>query len=454
MRPARAREVMAGISALLLWSATSVAAASAESVDLQRTTTIGGDHTGYAELTVPRPLHVLGADKPSYRLSGGGGIAGIVLRAEESLPNSGHPDLEILRLGPTPESGGTWFAVGDGAGDNHDTLPAGAYRFYLVADRDASATLEFPTIAAGSASLAPTTATPFHAGSLPTLFSSPAGSAVFGRSDSLTSDGIVFLRAAVSQPSVGQRLELCTYDGGDHQAGSSAYTSGCPGGQSNYTETATSREDIGGFVLTLGAHRDTYGEGGNLSAPLIVSDPTGTLNTFGMWMSFDPANSPTGPTQSTNENTPPASPGGSPPPAPATSPGSDPVPALSGGGGPPTSQATRGLLASSTKHIMVHGRSAAVNVTCSLDGPCNGTATLLPGGASEPLSASAGQQTAVVITLSKEVARQVARRKALSARLRLRSETTNGLAEQRTRVTLIATAGRRPIRAQPQPRHK
>lgn len=417
-----------------MWTAANV---HADLPSIQRTTATSGSRTGYAELNVPDDLHLLGQGEPQFEFADGGPILGAVLRANDPLPGSRqHPQYEVLRLGARDGDGGVFAGVSDGAGEDHGTLPAGDYRLYLIAAAAGTVTIYFPDVTSGELALAPNVFTPFSSGPLPALSWSSPHLTVFGQADSLVSQGLVYERAIVRRPALGQRLEICEYDGGaDRSAGSSAYTQNCPGASvPGYSTTATSSDDLGLFSLGFATVADRYGIGGNVSAPLLPIDQPGALETYGMWMSYDFA--PPGPPSSDDAGSPGES---TPPPYPASG-----TPQSGGSGSRSGSLTTRGggsargTLSFYIKRLVVHRRRTGFRVLCSRDGPCEGTASLSPGMRAVHLRVNSGDSAHVNVVVSRAIARRLARRRKVRSVLRVRSVTEDGAYEQRAEVVLLS----------------
>ena len=407
------------------------AAARADVSTIQESTAIGGASTGYAALTVPRPMRPLNEDQPTYGFSGGGGFLGIVLRAEQSLPRSTqHPQFELLRLGPSNGDGAVFSGVSDGSGSGSSTLPAGAYRLYLITADQGQVALDFPTLPAGELTLAPAVLTPFWAGALPTLPWSTALTTVFGRADEVVSQGLVFERVIVRHPAVGQRLEMCSYYGStDQHAGSSAYTNGCPGGTSTFSGTATSTGDIGEFSLTFVNSPGRFGVGGNLSVPLVALDQPGALETYGMWMSYDqpPGSSSAGGGSSGSMGGPP---GGSA--------GSSVIDTGPTGTSKRDHRPVMGDLSVSARTVRVRGRRAIVGLRCSKRAACSGTVRILGWTPRSRFVLRPGQQRNVRLTIFRARAKRLTQRRRVRVVLEVRSRLPNGISQQRTPVILLS----------------
>jgi hypothetical protein len=398
-------------------------------------------------------LHPLGADQPTYSLSGGGGVLGLVLRSDEAVPigsGSGHPFFQILRVGPN--NGDTVVESAGGTGSDGTTLPAGIYRLYLITAAQGQVSLNFPTLPDGQLSAAPQVLTPFSAGPLPILPWSSSQSTVFGESKDLVSDGLVLGRVVVHNPAAGQSLELCSYFGtSDQTAGSSAYTHGCPGGTSNYSAFTTSTGDAGAFVLGFVPAVGRYGVGGNVSATLVPIATPETVQTYGMWMSYEPASSSVSSGGGSSGSAGGGLSGGNSAAGSGSSAGSDA--AIVGGGGSWTTDTGAsgaggreerlgllGGLSVSTRSLRVRGRRAAVVLGCSRRASCSGTVRLVGWSSRSRFALAAGEHRGLRLTLSARRASLLARRRRVRVVLEVRSRVANGVSEQRVPVVLVAGA--------------
>jgi hypothetical protein len=187
------------------------------------------------------------------------------------------------------EGSSVLYSVGNG----ENGLPAGRYRLYLIVEKPGRVTLEFPSLPRGRLSLAPSVHTPFEAGPLPRRAWPTPGTTPYGKTGELTSDGLVFSRAIVDAAPAGSRLETCFYSDEDEaDAGDQAYGPGCPGGRSGYAVMATTARDLGTVGITFANSAGKVGHGGNFTtSPPPIASPT-SIDTFGMWLSYEFATQP------------------------------------------------------------------------------------------------------------------------------------------------------------------
>jgi hypothetical protein len=374
--------------------------ANAAAPSLARTTSIAGARTGYVQVELPKRLNPFSTnDEPSIKFEGGGAILGVVLRSERT-DNGNHTALQILRMDRENEGSPIFYGLGNG----ENGLPAGPYRLYLIVERPGRVTLEFPSLPAGAVTVAPTVHTPFEAGPLPQRPRPTPGTMRYGRTVELTSDGLVFSRAIIDEAPAGSRLETCvyTYDK-EAAAGDRAYGPGCPGGTSGHTETTTSSGPMGAWTISFAASAAPFGHGGNFMTPLPL--PTGAVDAFGMWLSYEFPNEV----------------GGPPSPSPSANPHAD----------------LAGTATFSARRLEIKSGAARVPLGCSSEGRCLGHVRLSGAIRTVKFDMPAGGERTVKVPLSHSMLRSVSRRRKVRARIVVVSLAGEGRREVKGRVTLV-----------------
>ena len=273
--------VLSGVVAISTLLACGVATSHGQPT-VARHTTVAGKKTASVDVYLPRAVRpfasssLLGGTEEGveYSFEGGGEYVGAALRAEGPFAETHRPTFEVHREGPRSH----------GASGPRE-IPAGPYRLYFIGDAGGKVHLRFPSLDDGTLVVTPERPAPFWAGPLPQRPSSP-DTTVFGRTDEVSPAGFEYvLIATESYSESGQKVEICRYDGGDEHAGSSAYTSGCPGGTSHGTATQ------GISVRYTGDTPRRRGWGGNVTWH--GSSRVG-IKTFGLWFSYAEAPLPTG----------------------------------------------------------------------------------------------------------------------------------------------------------------
>lgn len=362
------------------------------------TTSIAGDRTGYVRVDLTKTLlkPFSDEDEPRIKLEGGGAVLGVVLRSEWQLDGNRRTTLEILRMDRRNEGSPILYSVGNG----ENGLPAGPYRLYLIVEKAGRVTLEFPSLPRGQLSLAPSVHTPFEAGPLPRRAWPTPGTTPYGKTGELTSDGLVFSRAIVEAAPAGSRMEACFYrDEAEADAGDQAYGPGCPGGRAGYADMATTARDLGIVAFTFANSAGKVGHGGNFTtSPPPIASPT-SIDTFGMWLSYEFATQP------------PVVP---PPPVPR-----------------------HGTLVFAGRRLAVKNGVARVPLACSPEGPCRGWVRLSGARRKADANLPPGVQRTVKVPLSGSMQRRLASRRKVRARIVVVSIVADGRRQQHGRVTLV-----------------
>ena len=136
----------------------------------------------------------------------------------------------------------------------------------------------------GELRVRPAIMTPTVSGVLPRRGSS-IGRIVFGRTESLSSHGMVVANMLVRHEGPYTDEQLCEYDGGDGGQHPGAFGPGCPGATFSGEGTTIGPGGWGGDTLwSIGTPPGKVGLGGNLTTTSL--NPS--LATFGWWMSFNP----------------------------------------------------------------------------------------------------------------------------------------------------------------------
>ena len=408
----------------VLWVLATTSVAAAQDVPpLPRVTTISGNHSGYTEVELTKPLRPFDEDEPEITFQGGGEMIGVVLR---SPTNGLGTELEFHAYSP----GG----IGEFRGGNYEdegTFPPGRYRLYLIADQPGSATIEFTNLEPGQLSVEPTVETPQRSGPMSTRTS--GGVVKFSERVTLWGGGVIFM-TVYPTPAIGTELELCYYwPAQEDQAGDRAYDPGCPYGHSGY-KTSVMSEGEGAFSFTAPSYSWAEGVGGNVTN--LVGTP-GPVDTYLFTAGYDlapPAGSTTEPTPGT-EDDPPVS-------GPLTTDSASEEP-QSEPSDPTTERRCRdsgcadqwGTALLASRRARLRGRRARVVVTCSESDPCRGSVGFVRARAHR-FDLPAGASARVRIVVPRELRQRVRRTGRARGRVAVASRLNDERVEVRRRVRI------------------